>query len=119
MYTFKTIPVSLRALGRNKMRSFLTALGIIIGVGAVVAMISIGQGAKIEVEKRFDSMGTNLLFVTPGSSSFRGVSGGSGTMDSLTEDDAKAIEKLNEVTMLCFGEKPKLTFVKENDETME
>jgi ABC-type lipoprotein export system ATPase subunit/ABC-type antimicrobial peptide transport system permease subunit len=89
----KTIPVALRALRRNKMRSFLTALGIIIGVGSVVAMISIGQGAKLEVEKRFDSMGTNLLFVTPGSSSFRGISGGSGTLTSLTEADAIAIEE--------------------------
>lgn len=91
--TIKTIPVALRALKRNKMRSFLTALGVIIGVGSVVAMVSIGQGAKVEVEKKFDSMGTNLLFVSPGSSSFRGVSGGSGTLASLTEADAKAIEE--------------------------
>lgn len=91
--TLKTIRVSLRALSRNKMRSFLTALGIIIGVGAVIAMVSIGQGAKQEVEKRFDSMGTNLLFVSPGSTSFRGVSAASGTLTSLTEADAKAIEE--------------------------
>jgi ABC-type lipoprotein export system ATPase subunit/ABC-type antimicrobial peptide transport system permease subunit len=91
--TIKTIPVALRALKRHKMRSFLTALGIIIGVSSVVAMVSIGQGAKVEVEKRFDAIGTNMLFVSPGSSSFRGVSGGSGTLDSLTEDDAKAIEE--------------------------
>jgi putative ABC transport system permease protein len=87
----KTIKVSLNALGRNKMRSFLTALGIIIGVGAVIAMISIGQGAKVEVEARFESMGTNLLFVRPGSRSYRGRSGGGGTFTNLTEADAKAI----------------------------
>jgi len=73
------------------MRSFLTALGIIIGVGAVIATISIGQGAKREVEKRFESMGTNLLFVRPGSRSYRGVHGGGGTYQNLTPADAKAI----------------------------
>jgi putative ABC transport system permease protein len=79
------------ALARNKMRSFLTALGIIIGVGAVIAMVSIGQGAKIEVEKRFNEMGTNLLFVRPGSMSFRGRHGGGGSYQTLKEADATAI----------------------------
>ncbi len=91
MNILRTIRVSLRALSRNKMRSFLTALGIIIGVGAVIATISIGQGAKREVEKRFESMGTNLLFVRPGSRSFRGVHGGGGTYQNITPADAKAI----------------------------
>jgi putative ABC transport system permease protein len=91
MNIWRTIRVSLRALSRNKMRSFLTALGIIIGVGAVIATISIGQGAKREVEKRFESMGTNLLFVRSGSRSFRGVRGGAGTYQNLTPEDAKAI----------------------------
>lgn len=91
MNILRTIRVSLRALNRNKMRSFLTALGIIIGVGAVIATISIGQGAKREVEKRFESMGTNLLFVRPGSHSYRGRHGGGGTYQNLTPDDAKAI----------------------------
>jgi putative ABC transport system permease protein len=91
MNIWRTIRISLMALSRNKMRSFLTALGIIIGVGAVIATISIGQGAKREVEKSFESMGTNLLFVRPGSRSFRGVRGGEGTYQNLTPDDAKAI----------------------------
>jgi len=91
MNILRTIRVSLRALSRNKMRSFLTALGIIIGVGAVITTISIGQGAKREVEKRFESMGTNLLFVRPGSRSFRGVHGGGGTYQNITPGDAKAI----------------------------
>lgn len=93
MNTMRTIQVALRALTRNKMRSFLTALGIIIGVGAVIATVSIGQGAKREVEKRFEDMGTNLLFVRPGSRSFRGVHGGSGTYNNLTVEDAKAIQE--------------------------
>ncbi len=87
----KTAHVSLHALSRNKMRSFLTALGIIIGVGAVIAMVSIGQGAKEQVEKTFSSLGTNVLTIRPGSSSFRGVSGGTGTTYSLTNADAQAI----------------------------
>ncbi|MDH4218849.1 MAG: ABC transporter permease [Candidatus Aminicenantes bacterium] len=87
----RTVKVSLRALSRNKMRSFLTALGIIIGVGAVIAMVSIGQGARLEVEARFESMGTNLLFVRPGSRSYMGRHGGGGTYTNLTEADAKAI----------------------------
>ncbi|NIO48758.1 MAG: FtsX-like permease family protein [Candidatus Aminicenantes bacterium] len=91
MNIMRTIRVALRALSRNKMRSFLTALGIIIGVGAVIAMVSIGQGAKSNVEKRFESMGTNLLFVHAGSRSFRGRHGGGGTYQNLTPNDAKAI----------------------------
>jgi putative ABC transport system permease protein len=87
----QTLRVALRALNRNKMRSFLTALGIIIGVGAVIAMVSIGEGAKRGIESRFASMGTNLLFVTPGSQNQRGVHGGWGSMTTLKEDDAIAI----------------------------
>lgn len=91
MNIMRTIRVALRALGRNKMRSFLTALGIIIGVGAVIATVSIGEGAKREVEKRFEEMGTNLLYVRPGSQSFRGRSYGGGSFQTLTDGDAKAI----------------------------
>jgi len=89
----QTLRVALRALNRNKMRSFLTALGIIIGVGAVIAMVSIGEGAKRGIESRFASMGTNLLFVTPGSQNQRGVHGGWGSMTTLKEDDALAIAR--------------------------
>jgi putative ABC transport system permease protein len=87
----QTLRVALRALNRNKMRSFLTALGIIIGVGAVIAMVSIGEGAKRGIESRFASMGTNLLFVSPGSQNQRGVHGGWGSMTTLKEDDGLAI----------------------------
>jgi putative ABC transport system permease protein len=89
----KTFKIAFRALGRNKMRSFLTALGIIIGVGAVIAMISIGEGAKRGIADRFASMGTNLLFVSPGSQNQRGVHGGWGSMTTLKEDDALAIAR--------------------------
>ncbi|OGF68289.1 MAG: multidrug ABC transporter substrate-binding protein [Candidatus Fischerbacteria bacterium RBG_13_37_8] len=93
MNIIRIIKVSLRALSRNKMRSFLTALGIIIGVGAVIAMISIGQGAKQEVEKRFSSLGTNLLFIHPGGGNVRGRHGGEDSVKSLTEADARAIKE--------------------------
>ena len=74
------------------MRSFLTALGIIIGVGAFIAMVVIGEGAKARVEEAFSSMGTNLLIVQQGSSSQRGVFGGFGSQPTLTWDDLKAIQ---------------------------
>ncbi len=91
MYFTQTMKVSLRALTRNKMRSFLTALGIIIGVGAVIAMVSIGEGAKRGIQDRFNSMGTNLLFVYPGGQNVGGVHSQAGSRTSLKEDDAKAI----------------------------
>ncbi len=93
MNIMRTSRVALRALGRNKMRSFLTALGIIIGVGAVISMVSIGEGAKRGVADRFASMGTNLLFVSPGSKSSRGVHSGSGGFNTLKPEDAAAIEQ--------------------------
>ena len=91
MHFLQTMKVALRALTRNKMRTFLTALGIIIGVGAVIAMVSIGEGAKAGIQERFNSMGTNLLFVYPGSRNMGGVRTGSGGWNSIKEDDAKAI----------------------------
>ncbi len=87
----QTLRVSMRALSRNKMRTFLTALGIIIGVGAVIAMVSIGEGAKRGIQERFDAMGTNLLVVNPGSLNFHGVHGGGGSRITLKEADAQAI----------------------------
>jgi putative ABC transport system permease protein len=83
--------VALRALLRNKMRSFLTTLGVIIGVGAVIAMTAIGAGAKARVEKTFESMGSNMLMVRSGASSRGGVRGGAGSQPSITWDDLEAI----------------------------
>jgi putative ABC transport system permease protein len=84
--------VACQALLRNKMRSLLTALGIVIGVAAVIAMVAIGEGAKATVEQTFAAMGTNLLIVMSGSSSAGGARGGSGTQPTLTWDDLKAIQ---------------------------
>jgi len=93
MNIWRTTKVALRALSRNKMRTFLTALGIIIGVGAVISMVSIGEGAKRGVEERFNAMGTNLLFVSPGSRSRGGVHTGSGGFITLKPEDAEVIER--------------------------
>jgi putative ABC transport system permease protein len=82
-----------RALLRNKMRSFLTMLGIIIGVGAVIAMLAIGQGAEYSVEKQISALGTNVLIVLPGSQQTAGVRVGAGSVTTLTEDDAAAIQR--------------------------
>jgi putative ABC transport system permease protein len=89
---WQTLRVALRAVLRNKMRSFLTTLGIIIGVGAVIAMMAIGAGAKSQIEQAFAAMGTNLLIVLPGSSTSGGVRGGFGSQPTLTMDDVEAIE---------------------------
>ncbi len=83
--------IALRALGRNKLRSFLTMLGIIIGVGAVIAMVAIGEGAKALVRQQIASLGTNLLVILPGAVNLGGARTGSGGRQSLTDTDAKAI----------------------------
>jgi putative ABC transport system permease protein len=88
---WQTTRIAVRALLRNKLRSFLTMLGIVIGVGAVIAMVAIGQGAKARVEATFASMGSNLLIVIPGSTAAGGMHGGFGSMPSLTWDDLAAI----------------------------
>jgi putative ABC transport system permease protein len=86
-----TIFVALRALRRNKLRSILTALGIIIGVGAVIAMVSIGNGAKSQVEAQVASLGQNVITVFPGSFSTGGMRSGWGGASSLAPEDAEAI----------------------------
>jgi len=88
----ETLRVAAHALMRNKLRSFLTALGVIIGVGAVIAMVAIGEGAKARVEEQFASMGSNLLIILPGTTSAGGARGGFGSMPTLTWDDLKAIQ---------------------------
>ncbi len=93
MKILRILQVSFRALTRNKMRSFLTILGIIIGVAAVIAMVSVGEGARKGIQDRFASMGTNLLFVQPGSRQFHGVQTGAGGYVNLKPEDAVAIEQ--------------------------
>ena len=83
--------MALNALLANKLRSLLTMLGIIIGVGAVIAMVSIGMGVRTSVSDSFASLGSNMLIVMPGSTNTGGVRGAAGSRKSLKYDDAKAI----------------------------
>jgi putative ABC transport system permease protein len=84
--------VAWRALLRNKMRSFLTTLGIVIGVTAVIAMVTIGDGAKARVEATFAAMGSNMLILLPGTSTHGGMGGGFGSLPTVTWDDLRAIQ---------------------------
>jgi putative ABC transport system permease protein len=87
------IKVALRALRRNILRSVLTALGIIIGIAAVIAVVSIGNGAKTQVEASIASLGQNIISVFPGNFTTGGVRGGFGSASSLTVEDAQAIQR--------------------------
>ncbi|MBM4141623.1 MAG: FtsX-like permease family protein [Nitrospira sp.] len=88
-----TVKISLRALRVNKMRSALTMLGIIIGVGAVIAMLAVGTGASQKISEQISSIGSNLLIVLPGATTAGGVRMGAGTQPTLTMGDAEAILK--------------------------
>jgi putative ABC transport system permease protein len=85
--------VALRALAVNKLRSALTMLGIVIGVGAVIVMIAVGAGAQARVEDQIRALGSNLLLVMPGSTTAGGVRLGFGSASTLTEDDVAAINR--------------------------
>src|SRR5467141_2336804 len=88
-----TFNVSLRALRRNKMRSVLTALGIIIGVGAVIAMVGIGNGAQAQVEAQIAGLGENVILIFSGSTTSSGIRTGWGGAGTLKIDDAEAIRR--------------------------
>ncbi len=109
-----TVKISLRALRVNKMRSALTMLGIIIGVGAVIAMLAVGTGASERISQQISSIGSNLIIILPGSTTAGGVRMGSGAQPTLTRDDADAIAKecpavqdvapvLNGVAQIVYG----------------
>ncbi len=91
MHLGNVIPIALSALLRNKTRSFLTTLGVIIGVASVISMVAVGEGAKARVAGVFAAMGTNMLIVLSGSTSTGGVAGGFGSLPTLTWDDLRAI----------------------------
>ena len=88
-----TLKIAFRALRRNKLRSVLTALGIIIGVGAVIAMVSIGNGAKAQVEAQIASLGENVILIFSGSVTASGVHTGWGSAGTLKIEDADAIRR--------------------------
>jgi putative ABC transport system permease protein len=88
-----TVRIALRALRRNKGRSLLTALGIIIGIAAVIAVVAVGQGASVSMKNQISSMGRNLVMVFPGSSRREGFHGGLGTQQTLTAADGDVLQR--------------------------
>ena len=93
MNTQNLIQVAFESILKNKMRTLLTMLGIIIGVGAVLVMVAVGEGAQSQIRARIDNLGTNMIVVTPGASSQGGVSRGAGSFNRLTVDDALTLER--------------------------
>ena len=93
MRILATLKIALRALRRNKLRTLLTMLGMIIGVGAVIAMVGIGNGAKSQIEAQIASMGQNVILIWSGSMTRAGVHTGWGGAGTLTIDDAEAIQR--------------------------
>jgi putative ABC transport system permease protein len=87
----QTLKIALRALRTNKMRSFLTMLGIIIGIAAVIAMMAVGSGARHVISQQIASIGSNIILVIPGSTTSGGLRTGSGGAQTLTSDDVKAM----------------------------
>lgn len=92
MNVFTTLKLALRALWRNMVRTVLTMLGIVFGIGAVIAMVAGGQGAQQSVKDVFQSLGTNVLILTNGSQRSFGAAGGAGSRQSLTWDDMAALQ---------------------------
>src|SRR5580698_10606542 len=93
MNIFSLIRIAFKALQRNKLRAFLTMLGIIIGVGAVIAMVAIGQRSKKSIQDQLSSMGTNMITIRPNSNVTAGVRLDATNVQTLTIADVKAIQK--------------------------
>ena len=93
MKTANLVKVALESIKKNKMRTLLTMLGVVIGVAAVIVMVAIGQGAQSQIRSQIENLGTNMIVITPGSSSQGGVSQGAGSSNRLTTDDADALRR--------------------------
>ncbi len=110
---------SLDSLSANKLRSMLTVLGIVIGVAAVIAMLSIGQGAQHSITSQIESVGTNLVYVSPGAVREGGVSSGAGSAGTLTMDDANALVNLPYVVTVApeVDSRAQVTYLGQNTNT--
>ncbi len=115
MNVFTTFKTAMRALLRNKLRSLLTVLGIVIGIGAVIAMVAVGQGAREQIRSQFQAMGTNLLIVTSGSQQTSGAKTGAGQAMSLTWDDVDQIGKLPAVQWAAISMSAKVQLAAEDE----
>ncbi len=97
MSLFMTLRIAFKALGRNKLRTALTMLGMIIGVAAVIAMVALGSGAQATIEEQVKSTGTNLITISPGSTNTGGVRTGFGNSTKMVPEDAAALRDLPEI----------------------
>ena len=114
-FLWLTIQSALRVLRRNPLRAGLTMLGIVIGVGAVVGMVSLGQGATASVQREIASLGTNVLIIIPGATTTGGVRGGLGSVSTLTVDDARDIEKrIGDISLVTYASRSVLQVVHEH-----
>ncbi len=114
-FLWLTILSALRILRRNPLRAGLTMLGIIIGIGAVVAMVSLGQGATASVQAEISSLGTNVLIIVPGATTVGGVRGGLGSVSTLTVGDGEDIEKkIPGVATVMYATRSVLQVIHEN-----
>src|SRR5246127_3360104 len=95
--------IAFKALSRNKMRTALTMLGMIIGVGAVITMVALGTGAQSSIESQIQSTGTNMIMVSAGNFTQGGVRQGQGNASTLTPDDANAIQSVQGVQYKAAG----------------
>ncbi len=110
-----TAHLALRVLGRNPLRTGLTMLGIVIGIGAVVTMVSVGQGASASIQSEITSLGLNALIIVPGATTVSGVRSGLGGVSTLTVDDAREIEKrVVGVSLMTYATRGILQVVHEN-----
>ncbi len=92
-FGFMVLATAAQAIGRNKMRSVLTMLGVFIGVAALITMVAIGQGANEAVRKQIESLGTNVVVIVPGALTTGGIRAGFGSASTLTVADARAIRR--------------------------
>jgi putative ABC transport system permease protein len=114
-FLWLTVLSALLVLRRNPMRAGLTMLGIVIGIAAVVSMVSLGQGAGASVQAEIASLGTNVLIIVPGATTVGGVRGGLGTISTLTVDDADDIEKkVSGVSTVLYATRSVLQAIREN-----
>jgi putative ABC transport system permease protein len=103
MSIFMTLRIALKALNRNKMRTVLTMLGMIIGVGAVIAMVGLGRGAQAAIEDQVKSAGTNMININAGNFSSGGVRQGQGMSNTLMPDDAESLRTIPGVQYVAAG----------------
>ena len=98
---FPMLSEAWHAMGANRLRTFLTMLGMVIGVGAVVLMMAIGEGAQQSIKRSIDSMGSNLFVILSGSSSASGSRSGSGNSSALNINDANAVGDLEDIAAIA------------------